>query len=132
MANERYNLMAEEKTVTGFIKSMNTTKTNIEIDMIKQALELAQSKPYDPVSEILDLVFAVTDFGQADIPGGEAYVAGQCLAKLVRYLTLRAKPEKPTNESGIPEALQDFVREAVRLFAEVQANRGVKIVEKRS
>jgi len=124
--------MTEEKSVQGFIKAMNTTKTNIEIDFIKQALELSQSKPYDPVSEILDLVFAVTDFGQADIPGGEAHVASQCLAKLVRYFTIRAKGEKLTNESGIPEILQDFVRESVRLYAEVQANRGVRIVEKRS
>jgi hypothetical protein len=122
---------AEDKSVTGFIRSMNSAKTAIELDVVKQVLDRVQSKPYDPVSEIIDLVFAVTGFGKAEIPGGEALVAGQCIAKLVRYLTLRAKLGDKSNEASLPDILLEFIAESVHLYGELQANSGVRVIEKR-
>jgi hypothetical protein len=120
--------MPAETSVAGFIQSMNTAKTAIEIDVIKQALDLAQSKSHDSISEVIDLVFAITGYGKAEIPGGEVHVAGECIAKLMKYLTLRAKEDKATNESPLPDTLLDLIRESTRLYAELQINRGVKVV----
>ena len=121
-----------ETSVAGFIKSMNTTKTALEEDVIKKTLELVQSKPYDPASELIDLIFAVTKYSEANVPGGEAYVTGQCISKLVKYLTLRSAGERVTNDSPLADVLLEFVRESARLYSEYQANHGIRVVEKRS
>jgi hypothetical protein len=118
--------MPEDKSVTGFIQSMSTAKTAIEVDIIKQALELVQSKPRDATSEIIDLVFAVTGYGKADVPGGESFIAGECIAKLVSYFTVRAT--MVANGNSLPDILLDLVKETIRLYAELQANRGVRVV----
>jgi hypothetical protein len=66
----------------------------------------------------------LTGYGRADIPGGESQVAGHCVSILVKYLTLRAK--EPTNESSesLDECLIDLITQSVRLYGEVNANRG--------
>jgi hypothetical protein len=122
--------MPEDKSVKGFIQSMSTAKTAIEVDVIKQTLELAQSKPRDSTSEIIDLVFAVTGYDKADVPGGESHIAGECIAKLVRYLTLRAKATSgdKSNESFLPDTILELIVESVHLYGEMQANSGVKVV----
>ena len=124
---------AEDKSVTGFIQSMGTSKTAIEVDIIKQVLELAQSKPRDSTSEIIDLIFAVTGYGKAATPGGEIHVAAACISTLIRYMVLRANEaidSKNTNE--IQDTLLDLINKSVKLYGEVQVNKGVKIVERRA
>jgi hypothetical protein len=126
--------MPEDKSVTGFIRSMNSTKLSIEVDIVKRVLDLVQSNSsdnssgYDPTNEIIDLMFAVTGYGGQNVPGGETHVASNCIAKLVRYMILRAKDK--TDES-LHDALLGFVTESVRLYAEVQANKGVRVILER-
>jgi hypothetical protein len=125
--------MAEDRSLSGFIKSQNKTKLTLELEMIKELDALLQTKTsdYGPVCEVIDLVFDVTGYAKAHVPGGEAQVAGRCLAKLVRYLNLRAKEASsgslPDTES-LEDSLRDFLGEAVRLYGESQVNRGTKIV----
>jgi hypothetical protein len=125
--------MAEDRSLSGFIKNQNKTKLHLELEMVKELDSLLQTKTtdYGPVCEVIDLVFDVTGYAKAHIPGGEAQVAGRCLAKLVRYLNLRAKEVSsgalPDTES-LEDSLRDFLGETVRLYGETMANRGAKIV----
>jgi hypothetical protein len=118
--------MAEDKTVAGFIKSMSTTKTALEVGVLKKVMDAVETTDRGPVSEIIDLAFATTGYAYANIPGGESQVAGHCIAALVKYLGLRALKESPTNES-MEESLLALITESVRLYGEVNANRGVRI-----
>jgi hypothetical protein len=125
--------MAEDRSLSGFIRSQNKTKLTIELEMIKELDELIGTKTsdYGPVCEVIDLVFDVTGYAKAHIPGGEAQVAGRCLSKLVRYLNLRAKEVSTgslPNTESLEDSLRDFLGETVRLFGECQANRGTKIL----
>jgi hypothetical protein len=116
--------MAE--TVASFLKSMSTTKTALEVGVLRKVMDVVESTDRGPVSEIIDLAFATTGYAKADIPGGEAQVAGHCIAALVKYLNVRASKETPTNES-IEESLLALITESVRLYGEVNANRGVRV-----
>jgi hypothetical protein len=116
--------MAE--TVASFLKSMSTTKTALEVGVLKKVMDVVESSDRGPVSEIIDLAFATTGYAKADVPGGEAQVAGHCFTALVKYLGLRASKETPTNES-MEEPLLALITESVRLYGEVNANRGVRI-----
>jgi len=126
--------MAEDRSLSGFIRNQNKSKLTIELEMVRELETLLQTKTedYGPVCEVIDLVFEVTGYAKAHIPGGESQVAGRCLAKLVRYLNLRAKEVQegklPSTES-LEDSLRDFLGETVRLYGEAMANRGVKIVQ---
>jgi len=125
--------MVEDRSLSGFIRNQNRTKLTLELEMVKELDTLFQEKTtdYGPVCEVIDLVFDVTGYAKAHIPGGEAQVAGRCLAKLVRYLNLRAKEVSTgslPNTESLEDSLRDFLGEAIRLYGESQANRGMKIV----
>ena len=113
--------MAEDRSLSGFIRNQNKTKLHLELEMVKELETLLQTKTndYGPVGEIIDLVFDVTGYARAHIPGGEAQVAGRALAKLVRYLNLRAK-EVSTGSlhdtESLEDSLRDFIGETVRLY----------------
>jgi hypothetical protein len=125
--------MAEDRSLSGFIKNQSKTKFSIELEMLKEVEELLKTKSqdYGPVAEVVDLVFDVTGYAKAHIPGGEVQSAGRCLIKLVRYLNLRAKEVSsgslPDTES-LEDSLKDFIGETVRLYGECMANRGAKVV----
>lgn len=114
----------QDKSVVSFIKTMSSTKMGLETDVLKKVLDVVQSTDRGPASEILDLVFAITGYMKADVQGGESQIAGHCVSTLVKYLTLRAK--EPTNESSesLDECLMELITQSVRLYGEVNANRG--------
>jgi hypothetical protein len=126
--------MAEDRSLSGFIRNQNNKKLHLELEIVEELDSLLKTKTedYGPVCEVIDLVFDVTGYAKAHIPGGEAQVAGRCLAKLVRYLNLRAKEVSTgslPNTESLEDSLRDFLGETVRLWGEAMANRGVKIVQ---
>src|SRR5215467_14505258 len=102
--------MAQDKSIAQFIKTMSATKVALEVDILKKISNAVQSTELGPASEIIDLAFAITGYGRADIPGGEAQIAGHCFTTLIKYLSLRAKP---TNEA-LEDPLIDLITESVR------------------
>jgi hypothetical protein len=119
--------MADDKSVVGFIRTMAATKLALEMDVLKKVGDTAHSLNRE-VSAIIDLAFEVTGYKKADIPGGESQIAGNCLTALVKYLTLRAVKE--SSNDAIEESLLALVTEVTRLYGEVNANRGVRVVGK--
>jgi hypothetical protein len=112
-------------SVADFIKTMNTTKTAIELDILRKIVDTIQSSNRGHASEIIDLTYAVTGYSKADIPGGESLAAGNCMEQLVKYLVLRAKQE---SSESLSECLLELITRSVRLHGEVHANLGTRVV----
>ena len=112
--------MPQDKSIAAFIRTNFETKIAVEVDILKKAIDIVKSANREPSSEIIDLAFALTGYGKADIPGGEAQIAGHCFTTLIRYLTLRANP----NNESLEESLVDLITQSVRLYGELTTNLG--------
>ena len=111
-------------TVVGFIKTMSATKLALETNILNRVIGVVESSGRGPASEIIDLTFSITGYGEASVPGGESQVAGNCITALIKYLTLRAKG---TNES-LEECLLELITQSTRLYGEASTNTGTRVV----
>jgi hypothetical protein len=84
-----------------------------------------KSQDYGPVAEVLDLVFSLTGYQVAPIPGGEVEACSRLIAKIIRYMTLRSKNVEP-NYENLDDTLKDMIGECTRLYGECTANRNTK------
>jgi len=110
------------------IKKNSELKHKVALDELRDISKLVETKSsdYGPVSEVLDLVFALTRYKDAPVPGGEVQGCARVLSKMVRYMNLRANElidGKHANTDSMEDSMKDLLGEAARLCAEVQLNR---------
>jgi hypothetical protein len=117
-------MQENNKTVSEFIKTVSTNKVALELRILEKVHDQIESYNRGPSSEVIDLIFSITGYGKADIPGGEVQVATQCVTALVKYFSLRAM----SGTEPLEEALVELITETVRLYGEVNINRGVQVI----
>jgi hypothetical protein len=106
----------------------NADKTKSGTKLLKELSELMPKKAedYGPICEVLDIIFAATGYQDAPVPGGEQHICGRTLAKIVRYMTLRAKELKTggsPNWEPLSDTMVDLTAHTVLLHNEYLANR---------
>jgi hypothetical protein len=113
---------SETNSVLGLMLSSRAFKDREIAEIIQDTAELlvTKSEDYGPVAECLDLIAAATGYDKANVPAGEAASAYRALAKIIRYMNLRAKTS--INHESIKETLQDTVGESLRLYGEAVFN----------
>jgi hypothetical protein len=87
-----------------------------------ELLQYVTQNPQDrgAVSEILDVLFALTGYDIASISGGEVDSCTEVISSLVKYMRSRAsKPRQDMPE----EFIKEMVDESLRLYSECCLNR---------
>jgi hypothetical protein len=119
----------EDRSVTSFIKTTSSEKQTLESDFLSNIKDLVKERALAGGScyEIIDIIYAVTGFGQAEVPGGESYVFGNLICELVKYAELRSKELRSrTRSNNLEDSLKNLASESIRLYGEVTSNRGDK------
>jgi len=119
----------EDRSVTSFIKNTSLEKQNWEAGFLGNIKDIIKERALAGGScyEIIDIIYAVTGYGQAEVPGGESHVFGCLVCDIVRYAELRAKELRTkTRSDNIEDSLKDLASESIRLYGEVTSNRGDK------
>ena len=129
--------MAEnDRSISGFIKAQSSAKFTEEIKVLDKVTKTIKDRSTEsgPVCEIIDIIFSVTGYGEANVPGGESHIFGEIISKIVQYAQLRAhelqNPESRPNNENLENSLRDMVMEGARLYAESTANRKLPTVVK--
>jgi hypothetical protein len=114
-------------SVVDQIDSLKRTKLDAERRVLAEMVALLAQKAQEegPVLEMIDLIFGITGYQSAPIPGGEAQVCGNLIAKLIQYMTLRASQLSKNTEPNyeiVQGTLRDMIGECTRLYGECKAN----------